>query len=256
MKAEDHLLKSGGFTENIREQMENLLCGLLGESALPKIKERYDAIATGNCFLEDFIPLDEKSPFAGLRKSKDVIGLDFPVWFGNNSGKKPIMIVCQDSGRDADYHVGRKEVIVTALFGVHNKKWREGPHGEPFAQMVKRLLEDGYPVYVTDSIKFFATSFDEEKEEYGPNSQLNKKFRNSYLDILRKEIDIIDPEAVISMGDYAKKMIACLDLNDRVKAHIKHLSYRYDKEHHKFRGIYLAEQILDKIKDEKTKQHS
>lgn len=245
MDKDKELLNPAGFAEDFREKVVDFLAhDIFGESAREKIKERYDAISSGDTFLEDFIPLDHPD-FNELRKNKNcVIGLDFPIWNGVVSDHKPVMILCQDSGREVWKHKGRQEVVVNSLFGIHNWGWRNSGHGKKFNSLVKELNRAGYPVYASDCAKFYCSEPlpDIEEDKIGKNQSRNSqldvvlKKNNIYQDLFKKELELVNPQAILLMGSVAQNFVKNTrkrfpEIFDGVKLiNILHISYRYNRE--------------------------
>lgn len=180
----------------------------------------------------DFIDLTSRTKEQG----RGAIGLDLPTWFYQSPKAPFIMIVTQDPLRNAEwygdkgnttYHTKKydeiflcEDAIVSSPFGLQDAHHREtGNGGKRIWRLVQVLLERGYNVYLTDCRKFFVYSH-RESDLYTTSEK-----RNLYRDILKKEIEIINPKLIVTLGCSADESCRSLLGNDsRLSGYIPHFS--------------------------------
>ncbi|MBD2195930.1 MULTISPECIES: hypothetical protein [Calothrix] len=80
--------------------------------------------------------------------------------------------------------------------------------------MVKVLLEEGYRVYLTDIFKIWVSEANSDR-----GISLSKQDSARFIEILRTELEIFEPLAVITWGRKANSMLKSSNLD------IKHLNF-------------------------------
>ena len=135
-----------------------------------------------------------------------VIGLDLPAWFNMRSDKR-IMIVAQDLLRDPRWYFNCKDAICSTPFGLHGREWREdGRGGRRMAFLVEKLIKLGYGVYLTDAYKYFLKGWKDNKA-IGFTLTNDSDIISRYGNILKREVAIIQPEKIVTLGRAAHKAL-------------------------------------------------
>ena len=65
--------------------------------------------------------------------------------------------------------------------------------------LVKRLVDDGYGVYLTDTNKFFV-------HDHKTTDQFSASHTAEYAEILKQEIAIVNPSVIVCLGRRAERM--------------------------------------------------
>lgn len=155
---------------------------------------------------EEFCFIYQKSP---------VIAVDLPSLMeldDRRIDKPTVAIIGQDSKNDSDH----KQLVVGTPYGLHHKGSREDlPRTKLYFEMIQVLLELGYRVYLTDLLKIWVCNPD--RPYNGIN--LPKKDRQKFLQLIKPELDIVKPVAVITWGKLAGNAVDQLPLN------IEHLKF-------------------------------
>lgn len=218
--------------------MENLFCNecnlskqipyfiaeeLLGMENLPLLKERYLQMREGYDFSykqwQELFTGDLK-PFRGYtdttavtmqvrhklfkqdfeRIGKGSIGLDLPTWFNIKEYKPRIMLIFQDPLRGKCYHEC-KDAVLSSPFGLQDATHRSRANGGKMAnELVRRLTNNGYGVYLTDARKYFIG-------DHQTSDAYSLVFTKTYTDILAKEISIVKPNLCVCFGDRANSIM-------------------------------------------------
>ena len=170
-----------------------------------------------------------------LREVKrGAIGLDLPTWFNLKDNDRRVMIVAQDPLRgniwysDVDKFpkgkTGRKEdyicvdALVSSPFGLHGRSWRENKRGGGrMALLVEKLIKHGYGVYLTDCRKYFVYDASE-------SAEYSKGKKEIYKAILYKEIDIVNPKSIVTLGNQAYSYCNELIGDDARLLYVPHFS--------------------------------
>lgn len=239
----------------ISDKIQNIIAyNLLGREQLDKIVHRYgDMRANFNKYPKDFAKCDTDEwifseglePFAPTGRDyysdttavpipishpdfidlttrakgqgRGAIGLDLPIWFYQSLNAPFIMIVTQDPlrsskwyGDEADEKFICDDAVVSSPFGLQDAHHREkGTGGKRMWLLVRKLLERGYNLYLTDCRKFFVYNH-HESDLYTTSEKMNL-----YRNILKKEIEIINPKLIVTLGHSADKSCRSLLGNDR-----------------------------------------
>ncbi|MBD1833439.1 uracil-DNA glycosylase [Cyanobacteria bacterium FACHB-472] len=161
-----------------------------------------------------FLPSDES-----FRKRYDnafVIGVDIPSILELDNGvkdKKTVAILGQDPLRRSETRV--EEISIGTPYALHLKNCREKLRNTRlYFDLIKVLLESGYRVYLTDVFKVWVSSSNGKS-----GIPLSQKDCNRFINLLKDELEIFEPLAVITWGRIASKTVSGINLK------IKHLKF-------------------------------
>jgi hypothetical protein len=210
---------------NLSRQIPNFIAEeLLGVENLSLLKERYHQMKDGynltylewrNIFTNKLKPFCEywndttavtmpikhklfKQDFERIGKGS--IGLDLPTWFNIKEYKPRIMLIFQDPLRGKCYHEC-KDAVLSSPFGLHDATHRSRANGGKMAnELVRRLTNNGYGVYLTDACKYFIG-------DHHTSDAYSLVFKKTYTDILAKEISIVKPNLCVCFGDRANSIM-------------------------------------------------
>ena len=142
------------------------------------------------------------------------IGLDLPTWNNVGNINNTIMFVAQDPLR-SEYYNDCHDIIVSSPFGTHDATHRKSRHGEVYFDIFSKIVEKGYGIYLTDTKKFYIK---------GNNSaSYTKKQTQIYEEILKKEIEIVNPKIIVAFGKHAQFSVIKVDGEKRL-LHLIHPS--------------------------------
>ena len=144
------------------------------------------------------------------------------------------MIIAQDPLRGNTWYsdvdkfpkgkTGRKEdyicvdALVSSPFGLHGRDWRENKRGGGrMALLVEKLIKHGYGVYLTDCRKYFVYDASE-------SAEYSKGKKEIYKAILYKEIDIVNPKSIVTLGNQAYSYCHELIDDDARLLYVPHFS--------------------------------
>ena len=170
----------------------------------------------------NFIDLTARTKEQG----RGAIGLDLPTWFYQSSEATFIMIVTQDPLRSAKWYGDEvderyicNDAIVSSPFGLQDAHHREkGNGGKRMWLLVRALLEKGFNIYLTDCRKFFVYNH-HESDVYTTSEKMDL-----YRNILKEEIDIINPKLIVTLGHSAEKSCReLLESDNRLSGYIPHI---------------------------------
>lgn len=137
-----------------------------------------------------------------------VVGLDLPTWF-NLSSSDRLMIVAQDPLRNPKWYYECNAAICSSPFGQHDRVWREnGRGGKRVALMINALVAPlhGYGVYLTDAYKYYLCGW-KNNSKYRVGLAKDTDRLQLYQDILNKEIEIVRPKIIVTLGGATKKVV-------------------------------------------------
>lgn len=129
----------------------------------------------------------------------DNFGHDMPVWLSYTNAPKNakcVMIISQDPKRDED--VGGN-IYLSTPFGLHSKDWRKG--NAQVRRIAHILMTNGYCVYLTDSMKFYAGDGNVVRQSIKENDR--DGYKSMFSCVLNAEIEKVDPTVIIKLGDDA-----------------------------------------------------
>ena len=206
---------------NLSKQIPNFIAEeLLGVENLSLLQERYHQMKDGynltylewrDVFTDKLKPFREewddttavtipikhklfKQDFERIGKGS--IGLDLPTWFNIEKDNPRIMLIFQDPLRGKCYQEC-KDAVLSSPFGLHDATHRSRGNGGKMAnELVRRLTNNGYGVYLTDARKYFIG-------DHQTSDAYSLVFTKTYTDILAKEISIVKPNLCVCFGDRA-----------------------------------------------------
>ncbi|WP_312554610.1 uracil-DNA glycosylase family protein [Empedobacter brevis] len=130
-------------------------------------------------------------------------GIDLPYWFNHQNPENRIMIIGIDPLRSKKEFIDIKnDVIIGTPYAVHSEKFRKGRTKE-YWNFISSLKEQNV-VYLTDVFKLYF--IDEEKKTRSYN-YLFENYRKENLSILRKEIEILNPTIIITLGKLSFELL-------------------------------------------------
>ncbi|MCU0525343.1 MAG: uracil-DNA glycosylase family protein [Elainella sp. Prado103] len=203
------------------EQLCQLLCSVFNTTPeeLRKLYQDIDSTFdepgwplhfTGREFFES---TDEAFRF--IYKKSPVIAVDLPSLMELDDGKigKPtIAIIGQDSKNDSD----QEQLVIGTPYGLHHKGSRENLNRTKlYFEMIQALLELGYRVYLTDLLKIWVCN----PERRYVGIKLPSVDRQRFLKLVKPELAVVQPVAVITWGKVAGNAV------DQLQLGIKHLNY-------------------------------
>ncbi|MEO1351307.1 MAG: hypothetical protein AAFW84_21270 [Cyanobacteria bacterium J06635_15] len=139
------------------------------------------------------------------------IAVDLPSLFELDNGiddKATIVILGQDSKSDQDF----EKISLGTPYGLHHRGSREVlTRTKLYFEMVSVLLELGYRVYLTDIHKVWVCN--PGRPYHG--IKLPKVDREKFISVLKSELLIINPVAVVTWGRVSAKSVTAIDLDIR-----------------------------------------
>jgi uracil-DNA glycosylase len=202
------------------EQLANLVNEQIIDLKIRDVYERWNTfLAAGEPLpLEEIVKRDKKI----LRHKKQCIpsnayllGVDLPSWFGDFKSKNRIMVIGIDPMRgNEDFKVARADkmqhVIIGTPYAMHDYKNRDlAKRNKHYFGFIDAISSENF-VYLTDIYKtFFYTkdSKDVKKRSYKYYNDADKEnveeknsIRNSVLNALYQEIDLVNPNIIITLG--------------------------------------------------------
>jgi hypothetical protein len=197
------------FREGEIEALHNNLSKVLDVSKdelcsiYAKMREEFQVDGYPQCMLARDIFRSDDKKFQKHYDEALVIGVDIPSLFERDNGslnKKTVVILGQDPLRSCKEKVNRIEVGTP--YGLHLKNCREVLRNTSlYFDLIKFILDKGYRVYLTDIIKIWVS---QPKVDRGiPLSNID---RNRFIKILKAELEIFEPIAVISWGRIASNV--------------------------------------------------
>ena len=153
--------------------------------------------------------------FRSIYQESPVIAVDLPSLMELDDGRndKPtIAIVGQDSKNDSDH----EKLVVGTPYGLHHKGSREElRRTKLYFEMVQVLLELGYRVYLTDLLKIWVCN---PKRRY-VGIKLPPIDRQRFLQLIKPELAVVQPVAVVTWGKVAGNAV------DQLHLGIKHINF-------------------------------
>ncbi len=133
-------------------------------------------------------------------------GIDMPICFSTPMSKKTIFIVGQDPLRNEQYydseHPNNEYAIIGTPYSLHNNYYRKNRFKELFSLIQSIVKEMEAKVYISDIYKiYFAVNKD-------PSINILRFTENTiHKKILKEEIDLLEPDLIISFGIKATESI-------------------------------------------------
>lgn len=210
---------------NLSKQIPNFIAEeLLGVENLSLLQERYHQMKDGynltylewrNIFTDKLKPFRQewddttavtmpikhklfKQDFERIDKGS--IGLDLPTWFNIEEDNPRIMLIFQDPLRGKCYQEC-KDAVLSSPFGLQDATHRSRKNGGKMAnELVRRLTNNGYGVYLTDARKYFIG-------DHQTSDAYSFVFTKTYTEILAKEISIVKPSLCVCFGNRAHSIM-------------------------------------------------
>jgi hypothetical protein len=139
-----------------------------------------------------------------------VVGVDIPSLLEKDnhiSNKKTVAILGQDPLRKSNKRV--EEIGIATPYALHLKTCREKLRNTRlYFDLIKVLLDAGYRVYLTDIFKVWVS-----KASCDRVIALRKKDQDRFMQVLKEELEIFDPVAVITWGKVASRATRRINLD-------------------------------------------
>jgi Uracil DNA glycosylase superfamily len=160
----------------------------------------------------------DNEDFQRIYKDASVIGIDIPSIFEKENdipSNGTIMIVGQDPLRkEKEWQEG---IIVETPYALHSKYCREELYDTRlYFDLIEVLMEQNYRVYLTDKIKLWVSPSTSYLGKNKKNS-FSREDQTRFIKILKSEIDIFAPLAVVAWGKEAGKVIDKIEKEIGVK---------------------------------------
>ena len=105
------------------------------------------------------------------------------------------MLIAQDPLRSNKWYNECHDAVISSPFGLHDAIHRvKGNGGKMVYELVWRLTSAGYGVYLTDAAKYFIY-------DHKTTNEYTKTRIGLYADILKKEIDAVNPIQCVCVSD-------------------------------------------------------
>lgn len=191
------------------------MCDLLGttfNTSQTELNKSYQLLISG--FKDDhieptfthrsfFTSLDEN--FQTKYNQADIVASDLPSLL-SRGGQRTVMIVAQDA---LSKEPAPEQIRLGTPFAMHSKWCRERfPTTKRYFQLIDVLLDRGFQVYLTDLHKVYVRGAGLSK-----GAGLPKEDKKRFSAVLREEIKLINPEAVMTWGKKAGGAITELKIN-------------------------------------------
>ncbi|NEU80449.1 uracil-DNA glycosylase [Nostoc sp. UIC 10630] len=138
-----------------------------------------------------------------------VIGVDIPSLLEKNnniSNKKTVVILGQDPLRKSDKRV--EKIGIATPYALHLKSCREKLRNTRlYFDLIKVLLDAGYRVYLTDIFKVWVS-----EASCDDGIPLSKKDGSRFIQVLKTELKIFEPLAIVTWGKKASTAIKSIKL--------------------------------------------
>jgi hypothetical protein len=132
------------------------------------------------------------------------LGIDFPVLLSKAGNRSTLMICAMDPLR-ADIEDDSKSISPWVPFSIVNNPIQETKYSEKENLVFFQVLLEEYNLYVTDIFKLFYRN-----GEIKSNSLKNFISLSIHREILEKEIERIQPDIIITLGNNARSAIATI----------------------------------------------
>lgn len=141
-----------------------------------------------------------------------VAGYDLPCLLSaNRPTRGRVMFCAQDPLRNG----GQKGITVGTFFGIDSDYLRQSRrHYGVLWQLIKRCVENGYDVWVTDAMKLYAKDAPIDQQLYGICGK-----------VLHREVELFNPDHVVAFGSRARHLLESFKFN-RPVIHERHPTAR------------------------------
>lgn len=191
------------FDEEQFNGIYHLLCRAF-ELSKPELTSFYESLQAGFHY-DDWPPAifadrrffsSHSESFQSEYDNAETIACDLPSLL-SRGGQKTVVIIAQDPLNSNP----AEGVWIGTPYGLHVKKMREEKHTKRYMQLIEILLHHGYQTYLTDFYKIYVR-----------DAKLPKVDKYLFADILKQEIELIKPTAIITWGKIASDAVASLKL--------------------------------------------
>ena len=143
----------------------------------------------------------------------DNFGHDMPVWvsYNDNPNARRVMIVSQDPLRGSKTARGDNDergfLYLSTPFGVHSCDFERGGMDTQVKRMLDAFLDEGFCVYLTDNMKFYATQANERGQNInviGWGRRDNEGYKERFSRVMAAEIEKFNPQLIITLGVKAR----------------------------------------------------
>ncbi|MHC5748171.1 MAG: uracil-DNA glycosylase family protein [Nostoc sp.] len=149
-----------------------------------------------------------------FQKSYDdawLIGVDIPSILEQNDnllGKRTVVILGQDPRRQSKERV--EKITIGTPYALHLNYCREKHRSTRlYFDLIRVLLNEGYRVYLTDVFKIWVS----ESNNGNHNIPLIEQDQKRFIKILKAELEIFEPLAVITWGQVATTTVNSIGLS-------------------------------------------
>lgn len=169
-----------------------------------------------------FISINDVFGYGALLLNKELenLGIDLPIYFGDENSNKRVMIVAMDAKRNGQSH---NKISIGSVFSLDEKNARETNRND-YWNFIEPMTHNTF-VYLTDIFKIYYETY---SDNNGKKTKLLSNKDKEYIDkkshsyltnksILELEIQLVKPDTIISLGHesaHALKMIQSIDTND------------------------------------------
>lgn len=148
--------------------------------------------------------------FQEIYNQSPVISVDLPSLLEIDDGRKDkpaVILLGQDPRNSNDF----EKIIIGTPYALHVKNCREGTFGRVkiYFDMIYVLLELGYRVYLTDIFKVWVCN----PESPYKGKKLPKVDRSRFIGLLKSELQIFKPVALITWGAPAARNMSEMNLD-------------------------------------------
>jgi len=146
--------------------------------------------------------------FQEIYEQSPSIAVDLPALLETDDGRqnKPTVVVL---GQDSKGNQSHQNISIGTPYGLHHKGSREQlKRTKLYFEMVQALMSLGYRVYLTDVYKVWVCN----PERLYRGIRLPKADRDGFLAILKSELSVMEPVAVVSWGNPSAAIVGKLDV--------------------------------------------
>lgn len=199
------------FFRNLKKILNNELIALY-EDEIEIIYAKWGREFSDNLlFLNDKINKELIRGFQNVPLNSCLNGIDFPTWFGDFKNKKILFLGIDPMRNNKDFEKSKadsgKDVILGTPYAFHIRGFRE-TRTNSYWQVISEVSKSNF-VYVTDIYKtFFYTDNTKKIRSYEFwNKTENISFNQNHRKLLIEEINLIEPDLIITFGALAYKVL-------------------------------------------------
>jgi hypothetical protein len=163
-------------------------------------------------FLTDKSSKELINDYQNVPRQSCLNGIDLPSWFGDFNNKKVIFLGIDPMRNNNDFKKSiadlNNDVIIGTPYAFHIKGFREN-RTSPYWHVINEVAKSNF-VYVTDIYKtFFYTDNSKKMRSYDFwNKAENVLFNDNHRNLLIDEINLIEPDIIVTFGALAYKVLA------------------------------------------------